>query len=207
MLIRPRVDSQRQRPERLTGKCARWWMRGRASMASTSELLESARSRSDPDAGSVPRVRGVAGGFGSGAGAHGEAAEACSRSLPHTLEDVFGAISSAWATSVGEHERGVALANGCVSEWRLIATTSWRIARSCRGPRVVCLEWLDPFYVAGHWVPEMVAKRPAAWMCLAQAGSISVRVTSEQIAQCHADVMIVMPCGYDAERSLANSPK
>lgn len=66
---------------------------------------------------------------------------------------------------------------------------------------VVCLEWLDPLYVAGHWVPEMV------WWAggqdvLGTASAPSKRITWEQLVAASPDVVIVMPCGFSVRRTL-----
>src|ERR1700735_4505760 len=69
-----------------------------------------------------------------------------------------------------------------------------------RRPRVLCLEWLDPFYVGGHWVPEMVRKAGGVDV-LGREREPSFRVSAEQIKETQPDVIVVMPCGYDAERT------
>ncbi len=116
---------------------------------------------------------------------------------PHTLEDVFGDIERV-GQAVGERER----ADELISKLRgRVEAVGHRVLQSGAAPvRVLCLEWLEPFYVAGHWVPEMVAQ-PEASDVFASVGQKSIRVTSEEIARCAADVMIVMPCGYGAERA------
>jgi iron complex transport system substrate-binding protein len=69
-----------------------------------------------------------------------------------------------------------------------------------RRPRVLCLEWLDPFYVGGHWVPEMVQKAGGVDV-LGREREPSFRVTAEQIKEAQPDLIVVMPCGYDSERT------
>jgi iron complex transport system substrate-binding protein len=118
---------------------------------------------------------------------------------PHTLEDVWRDVERVGG-AVCEHDRGLALAGELRRRVADVATRAVALAGASARPRVVCLEWLDPFYVAGHWVPEMVAAA-GGMDVLAKAGSISVRVSTEEIVSSNADVMIVMPCGYDAERS------
>lgn len=116
---------------------------------------------------------------------------------PHTMEDVFGDVGRV-GEAVGETERADELSAGLRGRVEAVAG---RVAESGAAPvRVLCLEWLEPFYVAGHWVPEMVAKAGGADV-FASAGQPSIRVKSEEIERCGADVMIVMPCGYDAERA------
>lgn len=67
-------------------------------------------------------------------------------------------------------------------------------------PRVVCIEWLSPLYVAGHWVPEMV-QLAGGHDVLAQPGSPSRVVTWDDIMAAAPDVLIVMPCGFSVERT------
>jgi iron complex transport system substrate-binding protein len=116
---------------------------------------------------------------------------------PHTLEDVYGDIERV-GQAVGERER----ADELISKLRgRVKVVGHRVAQSGAAPvRVLCLEWLEPFYVAGHWVPEMVAAAGGVDV-FASVGQKSIRVSSEEIARCAADVMIVMPCGYGAERA------
>ncbi len=62
-------------------------------------------------------------------------------------------------------------------------------------PRVLCLEWLDPPFVAGHWVPEMVALAGGVDV-LGRPGEPGVRVSWEEIAGSDPDLILAMPCGY-----------
>ena len=117
---------------------------------------------------------------------------------PHTLADVWEDIRR-----VGEatHRRRDAQSLAMALEQKA-AAIEVQTARSAQRPRVLCLEWLDPFYVGGHWVPEMVAKAGGEDV-LGIAGKPSFRVTVEQIAASRADIVIVMPCGYNAARAAA----
>ena len=67
-------------------------------------------------------------------------------------------------------------------------------------PRVVCIEWLSPLYVAGHWVPEMV-QLAGGQDVLAQPGSASRVVKWDEVLASAPDVLIVMPCGFSVERT------
>jgi iron complex transport system substrate-binding protein len=69
-------------------------------------------------------------------------------------------------------------------------------------PRVVLLEWLDPFYVGGHWVPEMIS-RAGGIDVLGKAGTPSVRVTMDDVIAAAPDVLLIGCCGYDAEKARA----
>ena len=115
---------------------------------------------------------------------------------PHTLADVWDDIRR-----VGDatHRRRDAQALTLALEQK-IAAIEMQAARATARPRVLCLEWLDPFYVGGHWVPEMVAKAGGKDV-LGIAGKPSYKVTAEQIAKSGAEIIVVMPCGYTAEKA------
>jgi len=67
-------------------------------------------------------------------------------------------------------------------------------------PRVVLLEWLQPFYVGGHWVPEMIF-RAGGMDVLGRAKTPSHRVTLEEIVAAVPEVLFIAPCGYNAEQA------
>lgn len=115
---------------------------------------------------------------------------------PHSLRDVWNDIRRV-GQATGRCERAEALA---AELEETVRRTETKAARTSARPRVVCLEWLDPYYVAGHWVPEMVSKAGGK-DALGQAGEPSFRVTAEQIAESLAEVVLVMPCGYGVKRA------
>ena len=71
-------------------------------------------------------------------------------------------------------------------------------------PRVVCLEWFEPLYVAGHWVPEMIALA-GGFDVLGRKGEPSHRVEWQTIIAANPDVILLMPCGFDVRRTVKES--
>jgi len=67
-------------------------------------------------------------------------------------------------------------------------------------PSVVLLEWLQPFYVGGHWVPEMIS-RAGGVDVIGKARTPSYRVTPQEVIQAAPDVIFVAPCGYNKEQA------
>jgi iron complex transport system substrate-binding protein len=65
---------------------------------------------------------------------------------------------------------------------------------------VAALEWLDPVFVAGHWTPQIV-ELAGGTDVLGFAGEHSEQSTWETVAAARPEVVVVMPCGYDAERA------
>lgn len=70
--------------------------------------------------------------------------------------------------------------------------------RGARRPRVAALEWLDPPFAAGHWTPQMIDYAGGEDV-LGFAGEHSEERSWAEVAAAQPDVVIVMPCGYDAE--------
>jgi len=69
-------------------------------------------------------------------------------------------------------------------------------------PRVLCLEWLDPPFQGGHWIPEMVALASGIPL-LATPGEKSRRITWDEILASAPDIIVVMPCGYHLAETIA----
>ncbi len=77
--------------------------------------------------------------------------------------------------------------------------------RGRRRPRVLVLEWQDPPFNAGHWVPDQV-EAAGGVPVLAVAGARSRRLTWEEIAGADVDITVFMPCGFDLEGAVAQAP-
>ena len=75
------------------------------------------------------------------------------------------------------------------------------IQRASSQPRVLALEWLDPPFVGGHWVPEMV-RLAGGWNGLGQEGLPSSQVSWDHIAHYNPEVAVLMPCGFNLERTV-----
>ena len=70
--------------------------------------------------------------------------------------------------------------------------------RGAKAPRVAALEWLDPPFAAGHWTPQLIDYAGGEDV-LGFSGEHSEQRSWEEIAAARPDIVIVMPCGYDAE--------
>jgi iron complex transport system substrate-binding protein len=68
-------------------------------------------------------------------------------------------------------------------------------------PRVFCMEWADPVYCAGHWVPEMV-EQAGGGDELARRGADSVRIEWDDVRNWAPEILIFSPCGFNLEKAL-----
>ncbi|MDO9458369.1 ABC transporter substrate-binding protein [Nocardioides sp.] len=110
---------------------------------------------------------------------------------PHTVAEVLGSVLTLGA-AVGRAAEAAAL----VASLRTRLDVVRRQVGDRPRPRVVVLEWTDPPYAPGHWIPEMVEL--AGGECvLGAAGEKSTRVLWDAVHDARPDVVVVAPCGYD----------
>ncbi len=115
---------------------------------------------------------------------------------PHRLEDVLADIRRV-AIACGVDDRGVEVT---ATLQERIDRIENRAANMSEYPRTLCLEWLDPMFLAGHWVPEMV-ELAGGTDVLGHAGEKSRRVEPKEIVLASPDVVVLMPCGFNLERT------
>jgi len=121
---------------------------------------------------------------------------------PTSVEGILNTISTVGAMAEAEDEavgllemlrERLALIENRVLERRLDGAPS---------PRVVCLEWLDPPFAAGHWVPEQV-RRAGGWELLGVSGEPSRETSWSDVRDVDPEQLLLMACGFDAPRTAA----
>lgn len=119
---------------------------------------------------------------------------------PHTLDEVLASI-----VTLGDATGNGTTARALVDDQRArLDAVSARVAGR-RRPRVMFLEWTEPPFAPGHWIPEMIEIAGGVPL-LATPGEKSRRVTWEAIAAAEPEVIVVAPCGFDLDgcRGLAD---
>ena len=115
---------------------------------------------------------------------------------PHTLGEVLGDVRTL-AAATDSKDAGVDLVQSAAG--RIDAV---RLAVRAQPPvSVAAIEWLDPVFVAGHWTPQLI-EYAGGLDVLGMSGEHSEQRTWEEVAAARPEVIVVMPCGYDAERAL-----
>jgi iron complex transport system substrate-binding protein len=118
---------------------------------------------------------------------------------PRDLDDILVSIMDV-AEKVGRVREGA----------RLVASLQKRID-AVRGMkikvrlRVLCIEWLDPLFTAGHWVPQMV-EMAGGINGISAAGEPSRRMQIDEALQFDPDIIVLMPCGFEIPRTLKELP-
>jgi iron complex transport system substrate-binding protein len=114
---------------------------------------------------------------------------------PHTLGEMLGDVRTL-AQATDRKDEGVELVQDAASRIDRV-----RLAvRAVEPVSVAALEWLDPVFVAGHWTPQLI-EYAGGYDALGLPGEHSEQRTWDEVRAAQPDVVIVMPCGYDADRA------
>jgi iron complex transport system substrate-binding protein len=119
------------------------------------------------------------------------------RTHPHTLAGVADMIIQV-ATALGVADRGERIAADMLARIARVREEVDGLPRR----RVVVAEWIDPPFTAGHWIPEMVAAAGGDDL-LGEAGGRSRETTWDAVRAAEPDLVVLAPCGLDAERANA----
>lgn len=121
---------------------------------------------------------------------------------PKSLEQIFDNIREIGAAT-GRAREAENLIDARRKRLDEIAAVTATIAKR---PRVFCMEWMDPLYCCGHWVPEMV--RIAGGIDeLGREGTDSVRIGWDDVLAWQPDILVVMPCGFHLEKAFAEAQR
>ena len=115
---------------------------------------------------------------------------------PKSLDGIFSNLQEL-GEATGTAERARQLIGAARARLAGIAANTGQISHR---PRVFCMEWIDPPYCSGHWVPEMV-ELAGGTDELGRRGSDSVRIAWEEVLRWAPEVLLVMPCGFDLEKA------
>lgn len=121
---------------------------------------------------------------------------------PNSLEDILATVRTI-AAAAGVPERAAPLLAG----WReRIARVQASVAHGTQRPRVACLEWLDPIFGPGHWLPELIE------LAGGQAGLGTMHADSRRVAWGDViafapEVIILTPCGFDLDHTIAEAQR
>jgi iron complex transport system substrate-binding protein len=114
---------------------------------------------------------------------------------PHSLDDVLASVTEVGRLT-GRDEQAATVVAGLEERLAAVADGVTGLER----PRVLVLEWTDPPFAPGHWIPEMVTRAGGA-PALGVAGTRSGRITWEEAVASRPDVVVCAPCGFDLEGS------
>lgn len=114
---------------------------------------------------------------------------------PRTLDEIADSVGR-----LGRELDAVGRAAEVADEFRAAIQAVEAIVAGLPPKRVFVAEWLDPPFAAGHWVPEMVAASGGDEV-LGRAGEPSFPTTWDDVREAAPDLIVVAPCGFDADRA------
>jgi iron complex transport system substrate-binding protein len=119
---------------------------------------------------------------------------------PQSLAEIFGNLRE-----LGQATDRVATAEAMIDRGQArLEQVRQLTANVEHRPRVFCMEWLDPIYASGHWLPEMVEVAGGVDE-LARKGADSVRVSWDEVRAWAPEVLIITPCGFNLEQVVRES--
>lgn len=116
---------------------------------------------------------------------------------PATVRQVFDCVRLV-AETIGRTERSEQLLDGMRTRLDELAAATSALPKR----RVAAIEWLDPLWPAGHWVPELI-EAAGGLELLANAGEHTTPSTWDELRAARPEVLLLMPCGFSPERTEA----
>jgi iron complex transport system substrate-binding protein len=132
----------------------------------------------------------------------------------HTMQDILDSIVQVGAATGAEGQAADVVAD-LSARLDYVRTTVARAAHANADaehataldrPRVLALEWLDPPFAPGHWVPEMI-EIAGGENLVGAAGAHSTEISWDDLRDLDPDVLIIMPCGYDLAATRADADR
>jgi iron complex transport system substrate-binding protein len=119
---------------------------------------------------------------------------------PHDVSGIFQSIENV-AKKLGIEEKGREIIQSLQARIDFIKGNYFG-----NRPRVVALEWLDPFFTSGHWIPEMI-EIAGGINQISVKREQSRRLKFNEIMQCDPELIVLMPCGFDVDRTILEYKK
>jgi iron complex transport system substrate-binding protein len=120
---------------------------------------------------------------------------------PKSLDEIFANVSELGAATGRDREAEQLITTGR-NRLEKISTITRQFSERLR---VFCMEWLDPVYCSGHWMPEMVAIAGGV-DGLGQSGADSIRIPWDDVLNWAPEVLIITPCGFNLDKVIEQTP-
>lgn len=119
---------------------------------------------------------------------------------PHNIDDVLSSVRII-AKRIGKEIQGEKLVESLQKRINHIKNANHQSR-----PKVLCIEWVEPFFTSGHWVPQMV-EIAGGQNLVSSTGEHSRKMTIDEVMLSDPDIIIMMPCGFDTKRTITECTK
>ena len=120
---------------------------------------------------------------------------------PRSLDEIFANVKEL-GDATGKSTEAEQLITRARQKLNEIAAVTREVTKR---PRVFCMEWLEPVYCSGHWMPEMV-EIAGGVDALAQPQSDSIRIPWNDVVEYAPEVVIITPCGFNLDKVIEQTP-
>ena len=115
---------------------------------------------------------------------------------PHDIDEILVCIMDI-SKMIGKETEGNELVDSLVKRLEFVKSKTFEDK-----PKIVAIEWVDPFFTSGHWIPEMIESAGGENL-ISTEKMPSRKMELEEIKETNPDIIIMMPCGFDVKRTVS----
>ncbi len=115
---------------------------------------------------------------------------------PHDVDEILVSIRDI-SKMIDKEKEGNGLVDSLSTRLEFIKSKTFE-----ERPRVVAIEWMDPFFTSGHWIPEMIESAGGENL-ISTEKMPSRKMKLEEIKEANPDIVVMMPCGFDIKRTVS----
>ena len=114
---------------------------------------------------------------------------------PHNLKEIIQSVTKL-GQILNKEKKSVEIVNSLERRIQHIQNSEKKLI-----PKVLAIEWIEPFFTAGHWIPQMI-EFAGGINLISKTGEHSRRMDMDEVVNSKPDIIIFMPCGFDTDRTL-----
>jgi len=115
---------------------------------------------------------------------------------PHDVNEILVSIKDI-SKIIGKEKEGNNLVDSLSKRLEFVNSKTFE-----ERPKVVAIEWMDPFFTSGHWIPEMI-EAAGGENLISTEKMPSRKMKLEEIKEANPDIIVMMPCGFDVKRTIS----
>ncbi|MDC0639125.1 cobalamin-binding protein [Nitrosopumilus sp.] len=114
---------------------------------------------------------------------------------PHNLKEIIQSVTKL-GQILNKEKKSIEIVNSLEKKIQHIKNSEKKIL-----PKVLAIEWIEPFFTAGHWIPQMI-EFAGGINLISKTGDHSRRMDMDEVVNSKPDIIIFMPCGFDTDRTV-----
>ena len=114
---------------------------------------------------------------------------------PHNLKEIIQSVTKL-GQILNKEKKSVEIVNSLERRIQHIQNSEKKLI-----PKVLAIEWIEPFFTAGHWIPQMI-EFAGGINLISKTGEHSRRMDIDEVVNSKPDIIIFMPCGFDTDRTI-----